>query len=104
MLFERWDEMAREHRDKLALRDLARGQSWTFAQLASAAEKSIGPDEPVFFPEGISADFVFAVLRAWRSDRVICPLESGQAVPEIAGLCLPAPSTSRLLRAPLAHR
>jgi acyl-coenzyme A synthetase/AMP-(fatty) acid ligase len=78
MLYERWRQIAQEHRSEIALHDASRGERWTFAQLAVAAEKEIGAD-PVIFPQG--PDFIFTLLRAWHSERIVCPLEAGQKAP-----------------------
>ena len=76
MLYERWQKVARDKRNEVALRDLASGRSWTFAQMDREAE-AVLPDDPVMiFPQGHSPDFVFTVLRAWRQRRVVCLLES----------------------------
>jgi long-chain acyl-CoA synthetase len=76
MLYERWQKIAQERRNEIALRDLGSGQSWTFAQLGREADKSL-PDHPgMVFPQGHSPEFVFTVLRAWRQNIVVCPLES----------------------------
>ncbi|HZV35528.1 MAG TPA: class I adenylate-forming enzyme family protein [Verrucomicrobiae bacterium] len=75
MLYERWRQIAREFRGETALHDLTRGERWTFAQLAAAGEKDAGAS-PVIFPQG--PDFIFTLLRAWHSGRVVCPLEAGQ--------------------------
>ena len=85
MLYERWREVAREHATDTALRELATERHWTFAQLASEAERSATstPDQSVVFPKGNSAEFIFSVLCAWRRQQVICPLEEGQTSPDI---------------------
>ena len=84
MLYERWLEIAQARRDELALRDLATGRAWTFAQLAAAGETPPPDCEPLVFPRGNSAEFLLAVLRAWRLGQVICPLETGQTPPGFA--------------------
>ena len=38
MLYERWQKITRDRRREVALRDLASGRCWTFAQLERAAE------------------------------------------------------------------
>jgi acyl-coenzyme A synthetase/AMP-(fatty) acid ligase len=78
MLYERWRQIAREHHHAIALRDLSRGEHWTFAQLAAAAEGEATPG-PVVFPQG--PQFVFTLLRAWHSRQIVCPLEPDQATP-----------------------
>jgi len=81
MLYERWQKVARDRRNDIALRDLASGQRWTFAQLSREAESPL-PDKPAMvFPQGHSAEFIFAVLRAWRWQAVVCPLEQHKQPP-----------------------
>jgi long-chain acyl-CoA synthetase len=97
MLYERWRQIAHEHRSELALHDLASGQRWNFSELASAAETG-GPSEgSVLFPKGINAEFVLTVLRAWRNGRIVCPLEAdqnGRAFSNLPSLCVHLKSTS----------
>jgi acyl-CoA synthetase (AMP-forming)/AMP-acid ligase II len=50
----------------------ADGEAWT-------AE----PGE-VICPQGHSPEFIFSLLSAWRSGKIACPLEPGQALPEFA--------------------
>ncbi|MDB6017543.1 MAG: AMP-dependent synthetase and ligase [Pedosphaera sp.] len=78
MLYERWRQIAQEHRNEIALQHAARGERWTFAQLSAATEagSELGP---VVFPQG--RDFIFTLLRAWRSGQIVCPLEPGQLPP-----------------------
>lgn len=77
-LYERWWQIAQEHRAEIALHDLGRGGRWTFAQLAAAGEKGIDErDSPIVYPQG--PDFIFTLLRAWHSGKIVCPLEMGQA-------------------------
>jgi len=86
MLYERWRQIAHEHRQELALCDLGSGRSWTFGQLDAATEKAAATVETVLFPQGISADFVLTVLRAWKAGKIICPLEAGQMAPDLSRL------------------
>ncbi len=83
MLYERWRQIARQYQEEIALRDLNSGRQWTFRELAVVAEQ---PGEPgaLTFPHGVSADFVISVLRAWRSRQIVCPLDPGQALPDIS--------------------
>jgi acyl-CoA synthetase (AMP-forming)/AMP-acid ligase II len=83
MLYDRWLQIARSCRSQIALRDLATGSEWTFAELAAVGEKAVHEPGPVSFPSGASADFIFAVLQAWRRTCVVCPLESGQPPPNL---------------------
>jgi long-chain acyl-CoA synthetase len=84
MLYERWRQVARAYPGEIALRDLASERQWTFGELALAAEQSQPGGEKFAFPQGISAGFIFSVLRAWRNRQVVCPLEHGQLPPAIA--------------------
>lgn len=86
MLYERWRSIARAHASEVALRDLTAGHDWTFFQLSVASETNPDPARPVVFPQGNSAEFVLAVLRAWRHGQIVCPLEVGQPPPNFAQL------------------
>src|SRR5947209_6316262 len=81
MLYDRWLQVVRSFRTEIAVRDASTGLQWTFAQLAEAGEKAVPDAGPVAFPVGASADFIISVLQAWRTDRVVCPLEGGQGRP-----------------------
>lgn len=86
MLYDRWQRVAREHSHEIALIDLGSDQRWTFAQLAAAAGRSDSREAGVAavqFPQGAGAGFIFEVLKAWRAGVVVCPLEVGQAAPEV---------------------
>jgi acyl-coenzyme A synthetase/AMP-(fatty) acid ligase len=85
MLYDTWQEIARSRRDELALIDLGDGRRWTFAQLERAGEAG-GADGPVIFPSGTGCEFIFDVLRAWRTGRVVCPLDQGQSAPVLPPL------------------
>ena len=100
MLYERWHQIAREHRKETALHDFALGRPWTFAELAVAAENGSVPG-PVVFPQG--RDFIFTLLRAWRSGQVVCPLETGRTPPGFTRLpreCVHLKITSATTGAP----
>ncbi len=76
MLYERWQKVVQDRRNEVALRDLASGRCWTFAQMDREAE-TLGPNNrAMVFPQGHSPEFIFSVLRAWRWRGVVCPLES----------------------------
>ena len=81
MLYDRWREVAQARRSELALKDLSAGQAWTFAQLLDAADSASDPGATWVCPKGNGPAFVFEVLRAWRYNRVICPLEESDAAP-----------------------
>jgi acyl-CoA synthetase (AMP-forming)/AMP-acid ligase II len=84
MLYDRWRQIAHAWPHQTALRDLASGRAWTFAELEKEAQSG-APEGPVVFPQGQGATFVLEVLKAWRHGRVVCPLETGQCRPSIPG-------------------
>ena len=91
MLYECWWKISAERRDAIALRDFASGQCWTFGELFSAGENWIGTPASgpasscdIIFPQGHSPEFIFSLLAAWRENKIVCPLESGQSPPEIS--------------------
>ena len=81
MLYERWRHLARERESEIVLREVSSGRKWSFGELARLVESSPAGKEAVVWPQGHSAEFVFAVLRAWRSGAVLCPLEPEQSPP-----------------------
>ena len=82
MLYERWREIAGRHGNEMALHDIAARRRWTFAELNAASEAEDPAKGPVRFPSGISTDFILEVLRAWRSAKIVCPLEDPQSRPQ----------------------
>jgi acyl-CoA synthetase (AMP-forming)/AMP-acid ligase II len=83
MLYDCWRQVARERGNEFALCELASGRRWTFAELARAAEAQPADGAAVVYPQGHSAAFILAVLRAWRDKVVACPLEPDQAPPAL---------------------
>jgi acyl-coenzyme A synthetase/AMP-(fatty) acid ligase len=84
MLYARWRKIAAERRNERALRDLASGRHWTFGDLLARGDTH-SPGRPgLVFPQGHAPEFIFDLLAAWREGRVVCPLEPGQPVPDIA--------------------
>lgn len=75
--------MARERSNEVALCDLATGRRWTFAQLGRQAEIPGTGGANMVCPQGHSAEFIFAVLGAWRCGAVVCPLEPHQPPPSV---------------------
>jgi acyl-coenzyme A synthetase/AMP-(fatty) acid ligase len=76
MLYERWQKVIQERQDEIALRDLASGRCWTFAQLNDEAEKSLPEISAMIHPQGNAPEFIITVLRAWRERIMVCPLEA----------------------------
>jgi acyl-CoA synthetase (AMP-forming)/AMP-acid ligase II len=83
MLYECWRKVAQERGKDVALRELPSGQQWSFAGLARDAESSPGRSDTIVYPQGHSAEFVLAVLRAWRTRAIVCPLEPVQPPPSV---------------------
>jgi long-chain acyl-CoA synthetase len=86
MLYQRWQRVAHEHAAEVALTDLRTRRRWTFGELRERAEKSGASVGQVSFPQGNGPEFVFTVLNAWQTGAVLCPLETGQAPPNVANL------------------
>jgi len=83
MLYERWLQIARSSPREIALRDLTSNRQWTFQELERATDTPGGEAGRIAFPTGLSAEFVFSVLRAWRAKQIVCPVEADQRAPEI---------------------
>ena len=81
MLYERWRKIAWERRNEPALRDFGSGWRWTFGELFSEGESRPAAGGFVF-PQGHSPEFLFNLLAAWRENKIVCPLETGQLPPE----------------------
>jgi acyl-CoA synthetase (AMP-forming)/AMP-acid ligase II len=84
MLYECWRKISAERRDVIALRDFVSGKSWTFGELFLAGEKQKIGSIDLVFPQGHSPEFIFDLLAAWRENKLVCPLETGQSRPEIS--------------------
>ena len=104
MLYERWRQIVRERGGECALRELSSGRQWTFAEMGRLAEGAPEASQPMAFPRGHDAGFVFAVLQAWRSNSVICPLEADQTTAPVVSLppahCVHLKTTSATTGAP----
>jgi len=85
MLYDRWRQIVREFPNEFALYDAASKRRWTFAQLAADVESagSLKNGMQIAYPQGNSVGFVLAVLRAWRANQVVCPLEPDQPLPSL---------------------
>jgi acyl-CoA synthetase (AMP-forming)/AMP-acid ligase II len=103
MLYERWCRIAVSHGNDLALRDLASGRSWTFGELRNAGEARAAADGAWVHPQGQAPEFILDLLAAWRSGKIVCPLEAGQPPPIVtpppAG-CIHLKTTSATTGAP----
>jgi acyl-CoA synthetase (AMP-forming)/AMP-acid ligase II len=83
MLYERWRQIARSRPSEIALRDLPSGRQWTFHELEIAADARASDAQKIAFPTGLAAEFILDVLRAWRTGKIVCPVEADQRKPEI---------------------
>jgi long-chain acyl-CoA synthetase len=83
MLYDRWRAIALERRGDLALDDRVSGRRWTFGQLLIHADVSSDPGATWVCPRGNDANFIFELLRAWRHNRVACPLEANDSPPAL---------------------
>ena len=82
MLEERWRATVAAHARETALREFATGRSWTFAELAIEADaENLTSDGGLVFASGHGSNFILTVLRAWKAERAVCPLEAGQVAP-----------------------
>jgi long-chain acyl-CoA synthetase len=82
MLYQRWRKIARKRGDKIALVDFASGRRWTFRALFSEGEARPA-DGDFIFPQGHSPAFILDLLAAWRDNKIVCPLETGQSPPDL---------------------
>lgn len=82
MLVERWQEVVAKRGRDWAVHDLTTDRRWSFSELAAAAERLPDPG-PMVFPQGTSVGFLQSVLQGWHWNRVVCPLEPGQARPDL---------------------
>lgn len=97
MLYEHWCRVAAERRNEIALRDFTTGRLWTFAGLRAAGEVWPVETGPVALPRGHTPEFFFALLAAWKTGKVVCPLEPGQPAPSVESApprCLHLKTTS----------
>src|SRR5215472_15023057 len=78
MLYEQWLQIAGASRERVALRDLTTGKKWTFGEMAAQVEQLPRLKREIIFPQGGSNAFILNLLRAWRDEQVVCPLEDGQ--------------------------
>jgi long-chain acyl-CoA synthetase len=86
MLYDCWRQVALRNPNEIALSESGSGRRWTFGEVARLAEQGTPPTDRAAFPSGLSADFIFAVLRAWRWSQIVCPVEPGQQALDPAGI------------------
>ncbi len=86
--YARWRAVVAAHAQRVAVRELATGRAWTFAQLAALAEEAAEPPS-VLVTRATGLAFLVEVLRAWRAGAVLLPDDSGSASPPRVG-SLPA--------------
>lgn len=84
MLYDRWRAIALDRRGDIALDDRVSGRRWTFGQILIRADLSSDPGSAWVCPLGNDAGFIFELLRAWRHQRVACPLEANDSAPALA--------------------
>lgn len=85
-LYRRWLEIAGARAGNPALRDEATGRTWTFAELADAAESAPHPPG-LLRTDGRGSAFILDVLRCWRDGAVVLPEESpGTTSPDRSAL------------------
>src|SRR5258708_39760104 len=85
MLYERWRETARAHGREFAIWDMRTGRRGTFSELFREGEKDSVAEGLIHYPFGSGPDFIFEVLKCWRSNGVLCPLDPGQKPLHAAG-------------------
>lgn len=83
MLYDCWRRVAQDRHDEFALHEVATGRRWTFGDLARTVEATVRRGQPLVFPQGNTAEFILAVLQAWREGAVVCPLEPDQQPPRL---------------------
>lgn len=81
MLYERWRNISSERQNEFVLHDFASGRRWTFAELFAAGESRPASGRKLIFARGHSPEFILDVLAAWRENKTLCPLETGQTPP-----------------------
>ncbi len=90
MLYELWRQVAARRRAQTALHEPASGRQWTFGDLFTVGEAIAVGKSNFVFPQGHSVEFILAVLAAWRTQKIVCPLERGQQPPVAVTDQLPA--------------
>ena len=85
-LQQRWLAVVQEYADAPAVHLVAEGKMLTFAELHAAAA-SLPPSQSLVRAQGQRLPFLLEVLRAWRDDAVLMPVEAAaDAVPRFPNL------------------
>jgi long-chain acyl-CoA synthetase len=69
-LYHRWLAVAATHGDAIAVRGVAGGRDWSFAQLRELAHQA-PPSPPLLHSTARGLDLIVDVLRAWRDGTVL---------------------------------
>lgn len=85
MLYPRWQAVAREHAQRVAV--IHGGRSITFGELAAATEATPRAGEPVIAMAS-GPKFFIEILRAWRDGQAAVTVEKS-AAPPVLGRCPP---------------
>lgn len=104
MLYHRWRQTVDEHPHEMALVDCQTGRRWTFRQLADEADRDVHAAPPqAVFPTGMGVPFILDVLRGWRANAIVRPLEEAQEpvqIPAPPSRCVHLKTTSASTGAP----
>ena len=74
-LYDRWTKIATARADELALVDLRRDRSWTFAGIQAEIDQLSEASQPILFPRGMDPALIFETLRGWRDGKIVCPVD-----------------------------
>ena len=84
-LVERWHEVAGARGNDLALVEAGSGSAWSFRDLGRVIDERSRAlaGVRVVFPISSGAGFVIETLAGWSAGAVVCPCETGAAVPTV---------------------
>ena len=85
-LYEHWLQVVGATPEAIALTETLSGQTWTFAELQREAEQAPNPGRGVLEVRGRGSNFIIDTLAGWQGNRVLCPCEGDEFLPE-----MPAP-------------
>jgi long-chain acyl-CoA synthetase len=81
-LYHQWLTVAEAHGRDLAVRELASGREWSFAELRESAHRA-PPCPAVLHTRSRGPEFVLDVLRAWRDGAVLMPDDGAGMAPPL---------------------